>query len=409
MPSCEPGSRTVASSTLRTTLCLLTSLVAGLVILCGCRQLVPETVIPVTEGLGPTVTVAVTATPDPSPVLERSPTASLPAATPTVSPVLVQPSATPALFVEGPIPYGESVNGNPLEFHRLGTGPSARLIVGGIHGGYEWNTVELVSETLKYLQEDPRRVPMDVTLYIVTCANPDGYAAGTDAVVARMNGRGVDLNRNWDYMHQRTATHGTRIVDAGEAPFSEPETASLRALIEERGIEAVIFYHSAYGGVVFSGAEPERSATRQLAQMLADAIGYHHETEGVPGQITTGDAIDWLSAVKGIAGAEIELTTHSSVLDDEEYDRNLDGVRAFLEWPLPDTVHVAPGDGVGGTYKVQEGEGLNGIILKFYGTDLAASEFDDLLDQISRANGIVDINTVEAGRVLVMPPRELDD
>jgi hypothetical protein len=188
---------------------------------------------------------------------------------------------------------------------------------------------------LEYLKIHTDTIPVTVTLYIVPCANPDGYAAGTDPIVARMNGNGVDLNRNWDYQWQKTATHGTRPVNAGTHAFSEPETQALWQLIERKNIELIIFYHSAMQGAIFSGAGRDQSATYELAEMLSDVTGYRHRTEGVPGQITTGDAIDWLSANQGIAAVEIELTTHASVLDSPEWQQNLDGLEAFLRWRIP--------------------------------------------------------------------------
>jgi len=204
-----------------------------------------------------------------------------------------------------------------------------RIIVGGIHGGYEWNTVVLISETLTYLQENPSLVPDDVTLYVIPCANPDGYAAGTDREHGRMNGNGVDLNRNWGYDWQPAVTHGARPVDAGAYAFSEPETAALRDLILARDVEAAIFYHSAMARV-FYGAERDQSATYELAQIVSEATGYPIAT-GVPRQITTGDAIDWMSA-QGLAGIEVELTTHDGI----EWERNLQGLLAFLNWnPVP--------------------------------------------------------------------------
>ncbi|MBN1250108.1 MAG: hypothetical protein JXC32_20760, partial [Anaerolineae bacterium] len=162
--------------------------------------------------------------------------------TPAPPIIEILPTATPEPFFEGPIEYGRSFQGRPLHVFRLGTGLSARIVIGGIHGGYEWNTVELVSETLATYQANASLIPANVAFYVVPCANPDGYAAGTDAEVARMNGNLVDLNRNWDYQWQPVATHGTRPVSGGSGPFSEPETDSLRRFIEERGIEAVIFY-----------------------------------------------------------------------------------------------------------------------------------------------------------------------
>jgi predicted deacylase len=230
--------------------------------------------------------------------------------------------------------YGTSFGGRPLLAYRFGTGPSVHAIIGGIHGGYEWNTVVLVSETLTYLQENPALVPDGVTLYVIPCANPDGYAAGTDREHGRPNGNGVDLNRNWDYHWQPEATHGTWPVDAGASPFSEPETAALRDFILERNVEAAIFYHSAMARI-FYGAERDQSATYELAMVVSEATGYSIAA-GVPGQIITGDAVDWMSA-QGLAGIEVELTTH----EDIEWECNLQGLLAFLNWtppPRPATV-----------------------------------------------------------------------
>ena len=88
-------------------------------------------------------------------------------------PAAPTPTATPA-SVEGPREYGRSFKGYALEYYIIGTGNSRRAVIGGIHGGYEWNTIDLVYEILAYLQEDPTRVPDDVTLYVIPCANPDG-------------------------------------------------------------------------------------------------------------------------------------------------------------------------------------------------------------------------------------------
>lgn len=253
------------------------------------------------------------------------PAQATPDATTTTVPAAAPdpPTPTPRPFFEGPFTYGASFGGRPLLAYRFGIGPSVRAIIGGIHGGYEWNTVVLVSETLKYLQENPTLVPDQVTLYVIPCANPDGYntSRGLDG---RVNGNGVDLNRNWDYAWQSTATHGTRPIDAGISPFSEPETAALRDLILEQDVEAAIFYHSAMARI-FYGAKYERSATYELALAVSEATGYA-VAAGVPGQVTTGDAVDWMSA-QGLAGIEVELTNH----EDIEWERNLQGLQAFLD------------------------------------------------------------------------------
>ncbi len=331
----------------------------------------------------------------PSTPLPATDTPAQPSPPSTLSPTL-PPTFTPIPqpFFEGPFTYGTSYSGRPLLAFRLGSGPSVRFIIGAIHGGYEWNTVDLVSKTLTHLQDNPSLIPPNVTLYIIPCANPDGYAAGTDPVVARMNGNGVDLNRNWDYHWQMTATHGTRPIKAGSGPFSEPETAFLRDLIEGKGAELAIFYHSAMAKI-YSGAERDKAPTYELAEMMSAATGYPHAPEGVPGQITTGDAIDYLS-LKGIAAVEVELTNHQDI----EWDKNLPGVLAFLNWTIPGQAAAAtpmPLDGPCITYTIKPGDTLLGIALK-YGVSL---------DELMRFNGLTN-DIIMIGYTLCIPTSNKD-
>jgi hypothetical protein len=222
------------------------------------------------------------------------------------------------------------VQGRPILAYRFGHGPSIRAVIGGLHGGYEWNTVMLMTRTVEHLGAHQQLIPPHLTLYIIPVANPDGLAAGTDRTQGRLNAQRVDLNRNWDYQWQMTATHGLRPVYAGPFPFSEPETRALRDFILERDIRTLIFYHSALAKV-FSGAGITTSHTVDLARMMANATGYNYAPEGVPGQITTGNAIDWLTA-GGMTAVEVELATHHDV----DWEQNLRGLTAFLSWTPAD-------------------------------------------------------------------------
>lgn len=237
---------------------------------------------------------------------------------------------TPTLIIEGPILYGHSFGGRELIAYKIGGGDKSRAIIGGIHGGYEWNTTTLVNNLMEYLRENPEDLPAELTLYIIPLANPDGAAAGTDRYVGRMNGNGVDLNRNWDYQWQSVATHGTAPVSAGSAPFSEPETATLRDFILQKDVQDVVFYHSAMSEV-YPGVGFDTSKTAELAKLFAAITGYRYAPEGIPGQLTTGDAADWLT-VNGITAVEVDLSSHETI----DWVVNLQAFKAFLNWDLND-------------------------------------------------------------------------
>jgi hypothetical protein len=230
--------------------------------------------------------------------------------------------------VEGPFTYGNSFDGQDLKAYRIGNGPIAKAIIGAIHGGYEWNSMVLVASILSKLRSEAGIVPPQVSLYVIPLANPDGMRAGLNVLQGRFNGNGVDLNRNWDYQWRRYGTHAGERVSAGKHPFSEPETAALRDFILARDIQDAIFDPSS-GALVFSGADASVSRTVELARLLSDFTGYRYAPEGIPWDVTSGDAIDWLTS-QGINAVEIELSTHHSL----DWEQNWPAFIAFLYWNL---------------------------------------------------------------------------
>src|SRR3989344_1516908 len=69
---------------------------------------------------------------------------------------------------------GLSVEGRPIEVYKYGKGETHLVFVGGIHGGYEWNSVVLSYEFMDYLDENPNAIPDNVSVTIIPSANPDG-------------------------------------------------------------------------------------------------------------------------------------------------------------------------------------------------------------------------------------------
>jgi protein MpaA len=74
-------------------------------------------------------------------------------------------------------------------------------------------------------------------IYLVRNLNPDGLAAGS-----RLNGRGVDLNRNFPSGWRPIGRRGDP-QHSGPRPFSEPETRLAARVIRTLKPEATIWFH----------------------------------------------------------------------------------------------------------------------------------------------------------------------
>jgi predicted deacylase len=249
-----------------------------------------------------------------------------PSAAPALMPTRPAPAATP--FMVGPIVIGHSVEGRPLEVFRFGHGPIRRLIVAGIHGGYEWNTIALAGEFKEHLSQHPEWVPPEITLFLLPALNPDGEAR-SHSYEGRANARGVDLNRNWPAQWKedwsRTGCWNHLPIGGGPQPVSEPEVAALMGFILEQRISALISYHSAALGI-FAGGRPPSQGSLSLAEAVAEVSPYPYPPLDY-GCEYTGQFTDW-AAENGIAAIDVELTNHT----DTDFEINLQVLQVFLSW-----------------------------------------------------------------------------
>lgn len=279
-----------------------------------------------------------------APVIE-TPTAPLEAQLPaaTNTPALIPtktpgPTPTPIDFPtmvptnealwEGPLTIGYSVEGRPLELWRFGRGENKYLVIAGIHGGYEINTIQLADQLIAYFSKKPDAVPANATLFILRSMNPDGETI-PHKIEGRGNGNDVDLNRSfpigwsstwdhagcWDYLE----------LNAGRHPASEPETIAVMAFLLENPVLAVVSYHSAAPGFYPAG-DPIDPNSDALSAYLSQVSGYPYPAM-VTGCYMTGSLVDW-AITTGAAGVDLELTDHW----DTEFNINLTLVQALLRW-----------------------------------------------------------------------------
>jgi predicted deacylase len=219
---------------------------------------------------------------------------------------------------------GQSAQGRDIIGWSFGAGPHTLLVVGGIHAGFESNTVLLVNELVAHFQAAPASLLPGMRLILIPVANPDGLVLGRQTA-GRFNANGVDLNRNWGCEWSEEAYWQDRRVDPGPRAFSEPETQALARLIRETQPAAAIFYHSAANGI-FTGDCPAGGVSDELARVLGEASGYAY---GQPFSAyrVTGTAASWVDG-QGIPAVDLELTGTR----DTEFVRNLRAIQAAQCW-----------------------------------------------------------------------------
>jgi hypothetical protein len=139
--------------------------------------------------------------------------------------------------------------------------------MGGVHGD-EPEGVRLAQDTLRWLTSTASTV---CPWILIPCLNVDGFKQGT-----RVNGRGVDLNRNYPSRDWSPEFSKDRYYP-GPIPGSEPEIQAVVDLIQSHQPRLLIHCHSWQPCIVGTG-EIARLDTERLAKSsgykAVDEIGY---------------------------------------------------------------------------------------------------------------------------------------
>jgi len=238
---------------------------------------------------------------------------------------------------------GKSAGGRDITAYHYGKGDTELIFVGGIHGGYSWNTVLVAYEMMDYLNANPNVIPENINVTVIPVLNPDGLnkvvgiagrftpsdVSTSKSVLTsgRFNSNTVDLSRNFDCNWQATGVWQSKSVSGGSNVFSEPESVAFKNYVEKYNPSAVVVWYSAAGGVYASecvgGVLPETST---ITNIYAKASGYP-AYESFDFYNTSGDMVNWLANIN-IPAISVLLTTHSDV----EWDKNQKGITALFEY-----------------------------------------------------------------------------
>jgi protein MpaA len=175
---------------------------------------------------------------------------------------------------------GVSARGRPIDAAEVGRARRATadlLVVGCVHGN------EPAGEAVtRVLRRTLASRPIDA--WLIDDLNPDGRVADT-----RVNGRGVDLNRNFPWRWRHRGVPGD-VQYPGTRPLSEPESRLAHALILRVRPRISIWFHQPLGVVDESGGSMrvERRfsrlsglALRRLTRYRGSAVGW--ENHALPG------------------------------------------------------------------------------------------------------------------------------
>ena len=131
---------------------------------------------------------------------------------------------------------------------------------------------------------------------------------GEDFTLWKANGRGVDLNVNFDAAWG-TGVKNTRVPSAenyiGEFPFSEPETQALKIFTEEIQPDYTVSYHTKGEEIYWHFNQSTHTCPRdfRLARVISAATGYPLATA----KGSAGGYKDWCIERLGIPAFTIEV------------------------------------------------------------------------------------------------------
>lgn len=180
---------------------------------------------------------------------------------------------------------GKSVKKRELTVLTVGKG-SKKIFINASHHPREYMGTILTLNQAQYILEAyaanqtidgcniKNLLDKQVTFYFMPLVNPDGVQICVNGIPSYyFNANKVDLNHNYDADWKKEIT---KDYSTGPAPFSEPETKSIKALCEKTKFDLTLAYHAA-GNIIYwyygqQGAEKERDLA--YANMLKNTTGY---------------------------------------------------------------------------------------------------------------------------------------
>lgn len=169
---------------------------------------------------------------------------------------------------------GYSEFNKPIYYFAVEKSPSPVIIIQSAIHAREYITAYLSL----YLAEDFKKRGKKGKVYFIPIANPDGVnIALNDNPLYKANGRGVDLNVNfdadWGTGEKNVKTAGAENY-IGEYPFSEYETKTLRDFTIKVMPDATVSFHCKGEEIYYGYKDLPCEKDERIAAALGRASGY---------------------------------------------------------------------------------------------------------------------------------------
>lgn len=197
------------------------------------------------------------------------------------------------------------------------------LIHAGMHGREYLNCALVMRQTEDFLKE--KAGYGKVCFHVLPMVNPDGVEiCQRHDALWKANGRGVDLNRNFDagWETYRGQKEPGGIGYKGERPGSEPEVQVILDIEKKHSIAACISYHST-GSIIYwdYGCTGKlKKAEERLAGVLAEVTGYQIRST-VKSRADEAGCSDYFVQKCGIPAVTIETGRGKCPLEETEFGR----------------------------------------------------------------------------------------
>ena len=237
----------------------------------------------------------------------------------------------------------KSAGGHSLIFAEFGKGSMTTLILSGVHPD-ELTPIPLAFKFANYLHANPGIIPKDTRVVVAPLINPDGFFRKAST---RVNGQGVDLNRNfftqdwygaaknwWATRRQKNEQHFP-----GHIPNSEIETLFQIWLIDTYKPDKIISVHAPLGFYDYDGpgdqklrplTESEEKARSLVQNMSMSSRNY----KIVDYSFYPGSLGNYAGNERGIPTITLELETTNPSKTESYWQQFSPGLIQAVKYPF---------------------------------------------------------------------------